>query len=98
MRKVALSLVLVLLFTSAVFLHAQQFDAGLGFGSISAPAATNGFPSESGGLYMSFSGNLLLWMNHHLGFGGEELLEFFLDERDLTLKVSRIQAVLVDGP
>lgn len=71
MRKVALSLVLVLLFTSAVFLHAQQFDAALGFGSISAPAATNGFPSESGGLYMSFSGNLLLWMNHHLGFGGE---------------------------
>jgi hypothetical protein len=50
-------------------LHAQEFDAALGFGTTTAPAGSNGYPSLSGGLYVSFSGNVLL--KHHLGFGGE---------------------------
>jgi hypothetical protein len=53
--------------------QAQQFDAAFGFGTVTAPAAsnngTNSFPSLSGGLYPSFSGNVLFW--RHLGFGGE---------------------------
>jgi outer membrane protein with beta-barrel domain len=53
--------------------QAQQFDAALGFGTVKAPAAsnngTNSFPSLSGGLYTTFSGDILFW--HHLGFGGE---------------------------
>lgn len=53
--------------------QAQQFDAALGFGTVKAPAASNNginsFPSLSGGLYTTFSGNILFW--HHLGFGGE---------------------------
>jgi len=61
----------VLTFCFAVTLHAQQFDAALGFGTMKAPGASNGLPSESGGLYVSFSGDVLLWMHHHLGFGGE---------------------------
>jgi len=53
--------------------QAQQFDAAFGFGTVKAPGAsssgTSSFPSLSGGLYPSFSGNVLFW--HHLGFGGE---------------------------
>src|SRR5205823_5413980 len=71
LRKSLVSLAIVLTLTFAVPLHAQQFDAGLGFGTVKAPSASNGFPSESGGLYVSFSGNVLLWAHHHLGFGGE---------------------------
>jgi hypothetical protein len=61
--------VFVLMLTLAGSLNAQQFDAGLGFGTVKAPSASNGFPSESGGLYISFSGNVIL--KHHIGFGGE---------------------------
>lgn len=64
-------LILTLAFTS--FAQAQQFDAAFGFGTVKAPGATtsgtNSFPSLSGGLYPSFSGNVILI--HHLGFGGE---------------------------
>jgi len=69
LRKLLLSSALVLVLTFAASLSAQQFDAGLGFGTVKAPAASNGFPSESGGLYISFSGNVIL--KHHIGFGGE---------------------------
>ena len=69
MRKLFVRFALVLTLTFAVSLHAQQFDAGLGFGTVKAPDASNGFPTESGGLYVSFSGNLIL--KHHIGFGGE---------------------------
>ena len=71
MRKLFVSSILLLMFGVAISLHAQEFDAALGFGTTKAPAASNGFPSESGGLYVSFNGNLRLWMHHHLGFGGE---------------------------
>ena len=71
MRKLRLSFALVLLLAFAASLNAQQFDAALGFGTVKAPSASNGFPSESGGLYVSFGGNALLWMHHHLGLGGE---------------------------
>ena len=71
MKKLLISFALVLLVTFTASLHAQEFDAGLGFGTVKAPASSNGFPSESGGLYISFSGNTRLWLHHHLGFGGE---------------------------
>ena len=71
MRKLLISFALVFLFSFAATLQAQEFDAALGFGTTKAPAASNGFPSESGGLYVSFNGNVRLWMHHHLGFGGE---------------------------
>jgi len=69
LRKLVFSFALALMLTLAGSLHAQQFDAGLGFGTVTAPSASNGFPSESGGLYISFSGNVIL--KHHIGFGGE---------------------------
>lgn len=71
LRKLWLSFAFVLLLAFTASLNAQQFDAALGFGTVKAPSASNGFPSESGGLYVSFGGNVLLWMHHHLGFGGE---------------------------
>jgi len=71
LRKLLVSFALLLALTFGTKLHAQQFDAALGFGTVKAPAASNGFPSESGGLYVSFNGNVLLWMHHHLGIGGE---------------------------
>jgi hypothetical protein len=69
LRKLLVSLALVLTLTFAINLHAQQVDAALGFGTTTAPAASNGFPSLSGGLYVSFNGNVIL--KHHIGFGGE---------------------------
>ena len=69
MRRSIISCAFLLILTSAVSLQAQQFDAALGFGSVKAPAGSNGVPSESGGLYISFSGNVIL--KHHFGFGGE---------------------------
>ena len=73
LKKTALFLVPVLLLALAGAAQAQQFDAAFGFGSVTAPAAsnngTNSFPSLSGGLYPSFSGIVLL--KRHIGFGGE---------------------------
>jgi hypothetical protein len=69
LRMSSVLLVVVLMPTVAASLQAQQFDAALGFGTVTAPAGTNGFPSESGGLYISFGGNFIL--KHHIGFGGE---------------------------
>jgi hypothetical protein len=74
LKKSSLLLVLVpALLAFAGIAQAQQFDAAFGFGTVTAPAAstngTNSFPSLSGGLYPTFSGDVLLW--HHLGFGGE---------------------------
>ncbi len=71
LRKLVLSFVFVLTLAFAASLNAQQFDAALGFGTVKAPSSSNGFPSESGGLYVSFSGNVFLWQHRHLGFGGE---------------------------
>ncbi len=54
--------------------HAQQADAAFGLSTLTAPPASdasgNHFPqSLTGGLYPSFSGDVLFF--HHLGFGGE---------------------------
>ncbi len=72
MKKLLPLLAVAVLLSFAGVAQAQQFDAALGFGTVTAPAAssngTNSFPSLSGGLYTSFSGDVLLW--HHLGFGG----------------------------
>lgn len=69
MRKILVSFALALVLTFAAALNAQQFDAALGFGTVKAPAASNGFPSLSGGTYISFNGNVIL--RHHIGIGGE---------------------------
>ena len=72
MNKFFVSFALVLMLLFAVSLQAQQqFDAALGFGTLTAPSASAGIPSESGGLYVGFSGNVIL--KHHIGFGGEVL-------------------------
>ena len=54
--------------------HSQQFDAAFGVGTVTAPAgkadATGTFfPSNRGGLYPSFSADVLI--KHHLGVQGE---------------------------
>jgi hypothetical protein len=71
LRKSLISLALGFTLLYAASLQAQEFDGALGFGTVKAPAGSNGFPSQSGGLYISFNGNARLWMHHHLGFGGE---------------------------
>ncbi len=69
MRKLVLAFSLLLPLTFATSLHAQQLDAAFGLGTVTAPQGTNGFPSESGGLYASFSGSYIF--KHRIGFGGE---------------------------
>lgn len=74
MRKLS---VVVALFAFALMqrpAHAQQFDAAFGFGTVTAPAPSfdssgNYFPSVRGGLYPSFSADVLI--KHHYGVQGE---------------------------
>ena len=70
-RKLSVSLVVVLALGLAA--QAQEFHAAFGFGTVTAPSASSNanasFPSLSGGLYPSFSGNVIIW--HHIGFGGD---------------------------
>ena len=54
--------------------HSQQFDAAFGFGTVTAPAGKSDstgtfFPSNRGGLYPSFSADVLV--KHHVGVQGE---------------------------
>lgn len=76
MRKLSLFIALASTLMFAAALQAQEFDGAFGFGTVKAPAANNGFPSQSGGLYINFSGNFLFLMHHHLGFGGEAAPRF----------------------
>jgi hypothetical protein len=73
LKKTALFAFILSLLAFAGVAQAQQFDAAFGFGTVTAPAASNNgtysYPSLSGGLYPSFSGNVIL--KHHIGFGGE---------------------------
>jgi hypothetical protein len=69
LKKLVVSLALVFLCSFAVSLHAQQVDTAFGFGTLTAPSGTNGFPSESGGLFVNFGANFIL--KHHIGFGAE---------------------------
>jgi hypothetical protein len=69
LKKLWLSLALLIALTFAVGSQAQEFDGAFGFGTVTAPSANNGFPSLSGGLYPSFSG--IFRLKRHIGFGGE---------------------------
>lgn len=72
MRKFVLVVAAFAVFALAA--HAQQVDAALGFGGVTAPSAANASVNYSpqsigGGTFLSFSGDFLL--RHHLGVGGE---------------------------
>ena len=74
MRKLNLALVLVLPFLMHSAVHAQEFDAAFGVGSLTAPSATsasgNHAPvSVTGGAYPAFSADLLL--KGRFGVSGE---------------------------
>ncbi|MGH9510761.1 MAG: hypothetical protein ACRD2U_01355 [Terriglobales bacterium] len=74
MRKLALVAVLCVFVLMQRPAHAQQFDAAFGFGGLTSPAGTTDssgtfFPSIRGGLYPSFSADVLI--KHHLGVQGE---------------------------
>ncbi len=74
MRKVSLILVLVLSFLIPNAVHAQQFDAAIGAGTIIAPSAASATGNHapvtlSGGTYPVFSADLLL--KRQFGVSGE---------------------------
>lgn len=74
MKKLATFSVLAVTLMFVAGAQAQEFDGAFGFGTVKAPSvstdsAGNIFPSESGGLYPSFSGIFIL--KHHIGFGVE---------------------------
>ena len=69
LRKLLFLPALVFGLAFAVNLHAQELDLGLGFGTVTAPAATATFPSLSGGLYMSVGGTVRL--KKYLGFNAQ---------------------------
>jgi hypothetical protein len=73
LRKLSLLVVLVLPLISN-HLHAQQFDAAFGVGTVVAPSASSASGdhspvSQTGGAYPAFSADLLL--KHQFGVGGE---------------------------
>ena len=73
MKKLVLVLALFVFCLFELPLHAQQFDAAFGLGTISssAPTTSNGllYPSEKGGLYPSISADFLV--SHRVGVEGE---------------------------
>jgi hypothetical protein len=70
LRRLSVFATLCVLFVSLRTAHAQQFDAALGFGSLTAPSAgSTGAPSLGGGLYPSFSADFLI--RHNAGVQGE---------------------------
>src|SRR3984957_4290402 len=73
LKKLALVIALFVFCLFELPLHAQQFDAAFGLGTISsgAPTTSNGllFPSEKGGLYPSISADFLV--THRAGIEGE---------------------------
>ena len=73
LKKLALVLALFVFCLFELPLHAQQFDAAFGLGTISsgAPTTSNGllYPSEKGGLYPSISADFLV--THRAGIEGE---------------------------
>lgn len=74
MKKSFLVALLSSLLMSTIAVHAQQFDAAFGLGTVSAPSASsatgNHFPqSIGGGTFLAFSGDYLL--KRHFGVGGE---------------------------
>jgi hypothetical protein len=74
LRKLTLLAILCVFVLMQRPAHAQQFDAALGFGTLTAPdsridSSGTVFPSIKGGLYPSFSADVLI--KHHLGVQGE---------------------------
>lgn len=70
LRRLTLLAILCVLFVTLRTAHAQEFDAALGFGSLTAPSASStGAPSLGGGLYPTFSADYLI--KHQLGVQGE---------------------------
>ena len=74
MRKLSLMVVLVLPFLMHSTIHAQEFDAAFGVGTLTAPSASNASGnhapvSETGGAYPVFSADLLL--KRQFGVSGE---------------------------
>ncbi len=73
MRKLTLIAALCILFLMPTFAHAQEFDAAIGFGTLTAPsgsvALANGENvTERGGLYPGFSADFII--KHRLGVSG----------------------------
>ena len=73
MRKSALFITLGCCLLFGSFAQAQQFDAMFGFGTLmsssSSSASLTAPAAEKGGLYPSFSADVI--MKHHIGFNGE---------------------------
>jgi hypothetical protein len=74
LRKLTLHSILCFFVLLNLPVYSQQFDAAFGFGTVTAPAGkadSTGtfFPSNTGGLYPSFSADVLV--KHHLGIQGE---------------------------
>jgi len=73
LRKSALLITLGCCLLFGSFAHAQQFDAMFGFGTLmsstSSSASLTAPQSEKGGLYPSFSADVI--MKHRFGFNGE---------------------------
>jgi len=74
LRKLSLMAVLVLLFLIQGTVHAQQFDAAFGVGTLTAPSASNATGNHApvsltGGAYPVFSADILL--KRQFGVSGE---------------------------
>ncbi len=74
MKKLVAVAIFCALGMGAGYAHAQEFDAAIGFGTLTAPSASSAtgdhFPqSMSGGLYPSFSADFMI--RHRLGVGAE---------------------------
>ena len=76
MKKLTLLLTLCAAFALPRTAHAQQLDAALGFGTMTAPSnfvplAQDNIVSQRGGLFPSISGDVLFMHHHQLGVQGE---------------------------
>lgn len=76
MKKLTLLLALCVLFVASRTAHAQQLDAALGFGTMTATSgpddlAGGNIVSQRGGLFPSFSADVLFLHHHQIGIQGE---------------------------
>ncbi len=76
MKKLTLLLALCVVFVTARTAGAQQLDAALGFGTMTAPSgavslAGDSVVSQRGGLFPSFSADVLFLHHHQIGVQGE---------------------------
>jgi hypothetical protein len=76
LKKLTLLLALCVLFVAARTAHAQQLDAALGFGTMTATSGPDDLAggntvSQRGGLFPSFSADVLFLHHHQIGIQGE---------------------------